>query len=411
MAKKPNLPNSTPPRQPNVDLPIDPMEMGAKPTSNTKNTPLIDPGHPMNSAKKSERKRLSKKQWIIIVIIMVLLSGVAAGAYFWLKRSPDQPAPVALKEAEKSPEPPKLLPSSLTGVEVEPEKATTPVMASIIENLSGPNAARPQSGLSSAGVVYEALAEGGITRYLAIWQLDTPTDIGPVRSLRPVFYNAAMEYQTPTAHAGGSADGIALARGGNGFRDLDEFLNSGGWFRRVNTRYAPHNLYITGEKLRALVEKKGWATPTTFTGWVRKSDQPAETPNATTITVAFSSPDYQAVFAYDKASNSYLRSIGGKPDTDVAANGKQVSPKSVVVLSTVTTYGKQANGKPKTDIVTIGSGKGYIFQDGTVTEVTWQKKSASDRMVFLGPDNQPIALNRGQTWVSVVPTNFPPTWK
>lgn len=410
MAKKENLPNSTP-EGAKADLPIDPMEMTAKPTSNTKNTPLIDPGHPMGASKKNARKRLSKKQWGIIAFIVVLLSGAAAGAYFWLKRNPDQSAPVAVKEAEKTPEPPKLAASSLTGVEVEPDKATTPVMASIIENLSGPNAARPQSGLSSAGIVYEALAEGGITRYLAIWQLDTPTDIGPVRSLRPVFYSAAMEYQAPTAHAGGSSDGIALARGGNGFRDLDEFLNSGGWFRRVNTRYAPHNLYITGEKLRALVEKKGWATPTTFTGWVRKSDQPAETPNATAITVAFSSPDYQAVFTYDKASNSYLRSIGGKPDTDAAANNKQVNPKTVVVLSTLTSYGKQANGKPKTDIVTIGSGKGYIFQDGTVTEMTWQKKSASDRMVFLGPDNQPIALNRGQTWVSVVPLTFPPTWK
>jgi hypothetical protein len=117
------------------------------------------------------------------------------------------------------------------------------------------------------------------------------------------------------------------------------------------------------------------------------------------------------VFRYDAASNSYLREIGGKPDVDAAANNKQVNPKTVIIIKATAVAGKQKNGKPKTDIDIIGKGTAYIFQDGTVTEVNWVKNSATDRMQFLDSVGAPVALNRGQAWVSIVPTTLPPTWK
>ena len=204
-------------------------------------------------------------------------------------------------------------------------------MASIVENLGGVGGARPQSGLSSAGVVYEAIAEGGITRYLAIFQADVPADIGPVRSLRPVFFETAMEYGTPVAHAGGSSDALSSVGSTKTFKDMDEFYN-GGFFRRLNTRYAPHNLYIYGPKLAELVAKKGWNTPPAFTPWQRKDDAPAAAPTASSITANYSSSMYTATFAYDATTNSYARSIAGVADVD-AASKLPVKPKTVITIN------------------------------------------------------------------------------
>ena len=393
-----------------VDMSQDPTVLRSEPVSSKKRgEALINPQHP--AASNLQKKPSKKKLAIIAGGAVLLLVALGAGAYYAFGRKAPTPStsttPVEEVKAEVSPTP-TTKPSALTGVLVEPEIAEKPVMASIIENMAGRGAARPQSGLSSAGVVYEALAEGGITRYLALWQADRPQDIGPVRSLRPVFFYSAMEYGSPTVHAGGSTDGLALAQDRN-FKNIEAL--GGPPFRRVNSRIAPHNLYITGEKYAALINSRGWGGAPTFTPWPRKDDQPSQTPNAIVITANFSSADYRAVFRYDATTNSYLREIGGKADVDAAANNKQVNPKAVIILKATAVAGKQQNGKPKTDIDIIGKGSGYIFQDGTVKEITWVKNSATDRMQFLDGVGAPVSLNRGQAWVSIVPTTLPPTWQ
>ncbi|MDQ5944536.1 MAG: hypothetical protein QG658_605 [Patescibacteria group bacterium] len=376
-------------------------------TSKNRGESLINPQHPASS----NLKKKSRKKTLIIAGAVLLVLALGAGAFYAFgKKAPEtatSPQPTEEVKAEASPAP-TTKPSVLTGVLVEPAVADKPVMASIIENMAGRGGARPQSGLTSAGVVYEALAEGGITRYLALWQADTPTDIGPVRSLRPVFFYTAMEYGTPTAHAGGSSDALSLAQDNN-FKNVEAL--GGLPFRRVSSRIAPHNLYVYGEKYAELVANRGWNKPASFNAWPRKDDAPSDTPTATVITANFSSADYRAVFRYDAATNSYLREIGGKADVDAAANNKQVNPKTVIIVKASAVAGKQKNGKPKTDIDIIGKGTAYIFQDGTVTEVNWVKNSATDRMQFLDSVGAPVALNRGQAWVSIVPTTLPPTWK
>ncbi len=393
-----------------VDMSQDPSLLRAEPTASKKRgESLINAGHP--AASDLKKKTSKKKLAIIVASVILLLAAVSAGAYYALGRKAPAPStsvgPAEEVKAEASPAP-TTKPSALTGVLVEPNIAEKPVMASIIENMAGRGAARPQSGLSSAGVVYEALAEGGITRYLALWQADTPQDIGPVRSLRPVFFYSAMEYGAPTAHAGGSTDGLALAQD-PGFKNVEAL--SGSPFRRVSSRIAPHNLYIYGDNYTALITSRGWGGAPAFNPWPRKDDQPSQSPSATVITANFSSADYRAVFRYDVGTNSYLREVGGKADVDAAANNKQVNPKTVIILKASAVAGKQQNGKPKTDIDIIGKGSGYIFQDGAVKEVTWVKNSATDRMQFLDGVGAPVSLNRGQTWVSVVPTTLPPTWQ
>lgn len=393
---------------------LNPIEAGSDPTalrpvpieSKKRGKPLVNDHHPSSMYKKADHK----KRWPWLIGGAVLLIAVLGGFFLLTRNAPTaSPAPQKTEavKVEASPEP-TTKPSSLTGVLVEPAVSEKPVMASIIENMAGQLGARPQSGLSSAGVVYEALAEGGITRYLALWQADTPKDIGPVRSLRPVFFYSAMEYGAPTAHAGGSMDGLALAQNPD-FKNIEALAS--GSFRRINTKIAPHNLYIYGEQYTKLMASRGWDKAPTFTPWPRKDDTPSKTPNATVITANFSSADYRATFKYDVASNSYLREVGGRADVDAGASNKQVDPKVVIILKASTLAGMQKNGQPKTDINIIGQGNGYIFQDGVVVEIRWVKKSASDRMQFLDSVGAPVSLNRGQAWISIVPTTLPPNWQ
>jgi hypothetical protein len=191
---------------------------------------------------------------------------------------------------------------------------------------------------------------------------------------------------------------------------MDQFFN-GSFFRRITTRYAPHNLFSTGADLLKLVAAKGWNTVPTFTPWTRKDDAASEAPNATAITIDFSAPDYRAGFTYDKATNSYPRTIAGKPDLDQAAGLKQVTPKTVIVVYAGVAAGTQPNGKPKTDIDITGTGKGIIFQDGIATPMTWTKSGSLARMKFTDTDGKEVALNRGQSWVSYVPASMPVSYK
>lgn len=345
--------------------------------------------------------------------IAILVLGGGIGWYAYAHRSKPAVAVETKPSASPTPEPtPVLKASLLTGALVDPAKADLPVRASIVENLGGPlpNAARPQSGLSTAGVIYEALSEGGISRYLAIWQSDVPSDIGPVRSMRPIFFDLAQEYTTPVTHAGGSTDGIARIQNSGTFRDLDHSF-IGNAFRRITSRAAPHNLYINADSYNLLLKTKKWDNVPTFTAWARKDDSPAETPTASVITTDFSGPMYTSTYTYDKATNSYARTNAGVADVDAANNNARITPKTVIVLYTTTSYSTQANGKPQTNITITGSGQGVVFQDGTATTITWSKASAAGRMKFTGPDGQELKLNRGQSWVAILPTGRAATYK
>lgn len=338
-------------------------------------------------------KGLSRNKKIIILSALAGLF-IAAGLIWWfvLRSEPQQtqaPPKEETKQEEAAPAPTTKA-SPLTGVQVSPELAAYPVTGVMIEN--SPDA-RPQSGLYDAGVVYEAIAEGGITRFLALFQEARPTYIGPVRSVRPYYLDFLVPYDAPVAHAGGS--GFALNEiKSQGIKDIDHGAN-GSTFTRVNSRFAPHNLYTSREALLSVHKAKGWNT-SNFTGFVRKADKPSATPDAKLISLTISSTLYNPRFGYDPGSNSYLREEGGKPHMDEKA-GKQINPKVVVVIITPHRY----DGIYSVYGV-IGSGQAYFFQDGTVTKGIWEKKDRKTQYKFGDANGSPLALNAGQTWVSLV---------
>jgi len=349
----------------------------------------------------------SKKRKIVVTVLAVLLlCGLVASAAVLIRKKPtvqrrDETAKV-LRVAPK----PKTLPSPLTGVEVSPQRAEHAVTSVVIENLYP--SARPQSGLSSAGVVYEALAEGGITRDQAFFGDTFPADIGPIRSIRTHFVRWGLEYGVSVVHAGGNADALDMITP-LGLKNLDQFAN-GSYFRRITTRYAPHNLYTTGPQLESLLQAKGFNTKPSFKVWQRKDDSKATAPIASTITISPSYYDYEIGYTFDPTSDSYTRTIRGEADVD--ANGNvPIKPKNVMVLKVPTSYGLTRTNEDTVIIQQVGSGKGWLFMDGNAIEISWQKTSDSAQTTYTDLSGKPIVLNRGQTWVTVIPTDKAVTYK
>lgn len=343
-------------------------------------------------------KSRTKKQWIIIALVGILVLGAGAFAvyHFFIK---EESVITVQKKKAPPPEPQKPITAKLTGLPIPDASINErPVTAVMIEN--SPDA-RPQAGLSQAGIVYEAVAEGGITRFLTLFQDTTPDYIGPVRSVRPYYVSWLMGYDAAVAHVGGSADALAMIRN-LGVKDLDQFANTGP-YRRVSNRVAPHNMYSDVGKLRDLQVQKGF-TSSKYTPFERKEETKNTAPTVTSIDLNISSALYNPHYDYDAASNSYKRSLAGKPHNDERTG--QLSPKVVVVL----TVPQGRNGIYST-YATVGSGEAHIFQDGTVTKATWNKASDGASLALIDAAGAPIKLNPGQTWITAIGTSARITYK
>lgn len=322
----------------------------------------------------------------------ILAASLVALALFYQKPTPAPTIPAAVTPKPKPA--PVVYYSNLTGEKVADKAAiTAPVTAIMIENSPS---ARPQSGLKGAGVVYEAVAEGGITRFLALYQNTKPDLIGPVRSLRMYFVDWFAPYNASIAHVGGSLNALNEVRSGN-YRDLDQFFNAGTYWRATD-RYAPHNVYTNFERLDALNSAKGY-NESVFTSFKRVDGSPAETPTASTIAINISSALYNTAYTYDKASNSYLRSLGGEPHLDREAG--QINP-SVVVALRVNMRRVLEDGY-REQIDTTGSGSAVVFQNGTAQEVIWHKADRTTPLTLTDNEGNEVPLVRGQTWIAAVP--------
>jgi len=301
--------------------------------------------------------------------------------------------------------------SPLTGNEVADETATKRAVTGImIEN--SPDA-RPQSGLKDSGVVFEAIAEGGITRFLVLYQEQQPTLIGPVRSVRPYYVDWVAAFDASIAHVGGSYNALQEVRNGQ-YRDIDQFFNGASYWRATD-RYAPHNVYTSFDRLNALNTKKGYLE-SNFTGFTRVSTKPtppgqkkptAKPEVANSIQVSISGPLYNSAYSYDAASKTYIRSEGGKPHVD--REGGQIAPRVVIVMKIPTVIGFEDGYREQ--MTTIGSGEAHIFQDGTHVQGTWKKDSKKSQIKFLDAKGKEIPLEPGQTWLTAIGTDRSVAWQ
>lgn len=358
---------------------------------------LAEKSLPAGPPKKASwwRRTSKKKKLAIVLPALLLLCGGSVAALVITKKDapPQQPSIVQkIEEPEAEPPKPKTEASKLTGLQIDPELNKRGVTAVMIENSTD---ARPQSGLLEAGIVYEAIAEGGITRFMALYQEAQPSYIGPVRSARPYYIDWLLPYNATYAHAGGSAEALQLISS-LGIKDMDHGAN-GSAYTRVDNRFAPHNLYTSMANLDAIRNKKGWGSPD-FTSFSRKADAPGKVLTATKITLAVSGPTYAVAYDYDAAQNAYKRTLAGLPHTD-EKSAKQLEPKVVVAL--VVPYSIHPDGV-HSSYKTIGTGQAYVFQDGIYQEASWSKPTQSAPLELKDAGGRVLSINAGQTWITVV---------
>lgn len=261
--------------------------------------------------------------------------------------------------------------------------------------------ARPQSGLTKASLVFEALAEGGITRFMAVFTPNTTVpEIGPVRSARVYFVQWAMGLDAVYMHAGGSPDGLALANSTDRIVNL-EALTLPQYARRDTSRVAPHNLYTSGESLRALANGQPPLADQQL-GYVFDRVAPAVPPQAATIRYNFTDPLFQATWRYDAQTNGYYRSMVGKPQVD-RTTGDPLWTRNLVVMEVPDSL-RTGDTAGRLDVNVVGSGAARVFLAGKQIEVTWRKTDAAAPLQFLDAQGHEIVFNLGPMWVAAVPS-------
>jgi len=310
-------------------------------------------------------------------------------------------------------------------------------MTAIIENHME---ARPQSGLSYADVVYEAVAEGGITRFLNVFYCgasQADVKVAPIRSIRVYFIDFAAEYsKNPIlVHSGGANNICKDCPGGIKTRgdvapEVDAFkaLIKLGWRApQGNAMDAGTNLgfpavkrdqYRLGakaawehsyegytDKIFDVAQERGYEDgwDGDFKKWEFADDKPLSSAKASDISFQFWSGkgDYDVAWKYDSTNNHYLRSNGGKPHLDHETES-QLSAKNVVIQ-----FVKEKGPVDKEGhmfYTTTGTGNALIFQNGDVIEGKWSKKTQTDRTVFTDKSGKEISFVRGAIWIEAVPS-------
>lgn len=355
-----------------------------------------------NDRKIIKRGPLSKREKITFLATILIIITTGAGLLYWIQQQPKAdftniPAPKA---------PPVKYYSPLSGNQVADEAATKKVVTAVmIENSPS---ARPQSGLAEAEVVFEAVAEGGITRFVALYQNNRPSVVGPVRSLRPYYAEWAAAFDPSVAHVGGSPEALTMIRSGNYGVDIDQFFNASSYWRedaRLRTAGYEHSMVTNFDKLDALNATKKHTT-SNFTFAPRVDEKAVETPDATVINLEVSSGQFSVSYQYDRANNAYARKQGGEVHNDREKGA--IAPKVVVALKT--NISLHADGSHMV-IATSGSGKAYVFQNGTVIEGTWSKDGPKGQLFIKDKDGKEIKLVRGQTWISAVGNDRSVSWQ
>jgi len=279
-----------------------------------------------------------------------------------------------------------------------------PPLAVMIENSTD---ARPQFGLQRADLVYEAVAEGGITRFMAIYWRSDAEKIAYVRSARIYYMHWAAELGAVYVHWGqvedpGPVDVWPVLSRLN-IRDLNGMFQGEQVGYRDLSRYAPHNVYTNSNLLWGTARAYGFAGPPTLEPWKFKDDTPQRPADraAPAVNLSFDSPgsDYAVRWEYDAAANSYLRVMGGVPHTD-AGTGERLAARNVAVQFAVL---RPSGVKAYNIIDTVGSGTAVVFQDGVAIAGSWRKDGDTGRTRFYDSAGNEISFNRGTTWIEVVP--------
>jgi Protein of unknown function (DUF3048) N-terminal domain/Protein of unknown function (DUF3048) C-terminal domain len=327
--------------------------------------------------------------------VLILAGCGGAGSGKFIPRASPTPSPASSKPVSRHV---VVATQPLTGLPVtNVEQSRRPAFYVKVEN--SPEA-RPQTGLDKADVVYEALAEGGITRFAAVFQGTDPFVVGPVRSVRPQDADLAAPLHGLAAFSGGV--GPIVSDVSTVAQTFDDDAGSPVFYRSTD-RYAPHNLYLNTDK--------AWvAAAAPYNRAPQKQFTFGSLPGGSRAAAAVDVPmSYVADIRWTWSAGAWHRSQNGVPFT--AAGTGSIAPANVLLE-----YVKIANagytdvaGTSVPDSVVVGSGRAQLFRDGKVIEGTWSKLARADITTFTTTGGKPLALHPGRTWIELVPDSVTAT--
>ncbi|SEP28639.1 Protein of unknown function [Trujillonella endophytica] len=284
----------------------------------------------------------------------------------------------------------------LTGVDAAGADLARPALAVKIENSA---AARPQSGLNAADVVWEQVVEGGISRFVAVYHSTLPPAVGPVRSVRPMDPPIAAPLRGLLAFSGGQAPFIDATRAA-GLQVVEPGTGPG--FSRSADRAAPHNTYADPTALLGQADDAHRSPPPAQFAFGADPSAVASGVPAGRLDLALSAIA-EPRWTWSAAEGVWLRAEGGVPA--LGADGAPLRATNVVVLrvDVVDTSFTDAAGNPVPETVLVDSGEALVATGGHTVEATWSKASVGEPVVLTLADGSPVTLAPGTTWVELVP--------
>jgi len=330
-----------------------------------------------------------------VVIVVVVVAGIVAGVVAASGKNPlaivgTSPGPSS--SASPSPPPPTC---PLTGLDPRGSVPNRPALAVKVENLPS---ARPQTGLSWADIVYEEPVEAGITRFIVVYQCQDASRIEPVRSARLTDPDILVQFGRPLfAYAGAVGKVIARVRQ-RGLIDVN-YLRAPQAYHRDPARPQPHNLYTSTHELYAAAHTREPAPHPVFT---YSATAPTGGRSVSQVHIPFSTSS-DVFWKWDGGKKVWRRFYGTVPA--VLSDGTQITARNVIVqvVKTVLTDITDVNGVPSPFVVSVGSGRAYIFRNGRMIVGKWIRPSLKDVTKFVDASGAEIPLMPGNTWVELLP--------
>jgi hypothetical protein len=344
------------------------------------------------------------RTWVIAIVAAVVILAVAGIAVAVSSGGKKKP----LAKPRRHPTSATMIPATggpacpLTGLPAPGGQVPQrPALAFKVDNYP---TARPQSGLDDADIVYEEVVEGGITRFVAVFQCKEAPLVGPIRSARAVDVPILDQLSKPLfVHAGGINPVIALVNDGDLIND-DVFTHAS-IIQHPAGRYAPYDTYASTSAAWALNPNDTTPPAPVFT---YSSTVPTGIPVGS-ISIPFSGTNDNN-WTWSPYNAAWLLSIDGTPAN--VANGTRIGVANIVVQTVHVTLGpwlENSEGGLEVQSQLVGSGPLQVYRNGELIIGTWQRASLSDATSLIASDGSTIALDPGKTWVELVPTYIPVT--
>lgn len=345
--------------------------------------------------KTKAKKTNGVKLLIVILVVLVIIAGILFALKVLNKDKTEQVDNGQVQEEVK--EQPKL--------KIVNEDSKSRPYAVMINNN---HAAWPQCGIGDAYIVYEIIAEGGITRMMALYKDQDTAKIGSIRSARHYFIDYAEENDAIFVHWGGSPQAYSRL---TSIDSIDGLALEGSVFFRDTTlkRDYEHTGFTSMENVKEYAEKKGYTRDTNKDLLLNYSIEEIDMASienvktADNVTIKYS--DYHSTsYKYDEDKKVYYRSMSGKANIDLET-GEQYTAKNIIAYSVENYTLSDGENKGRQEIKNVGTGKGYYITEGKAIPITWEKESHSAQTIYKYENGEELKVNDGNTFIQIYPTS------